>query len=36
MITDEMIDEMEEYFFSWEDINSTLANDNLIPEGWMK
>lgn len=36
MFTDELIDEMAEYFFAWEDINSTLENDNLIPESWMK
>lgn len=37
MIT-ELMDEMEYFFFTaqWEDLNSTLANDNLIPEGWTK
>jgi len=35
MFTDELIDEMAEYFFAWEDINSTLADDALIPEDWV-
>lgn len=35
MFTDELIDEMEADMFAWEDINSTLENDTLIPEGWM-
>ncbi len=36
MFTDELIDEMADVMFSWEDFNSTLENDNLIPESWMK
>lgn len=34
----ELLDEMEYFFFTaqWEDLNSTLENDTLIPEGWMK
>ena len=38
MFTNELIDEMEYFFFSAapEDLNSTLENDNLIPESWMK
>ena len=37
MLTDELLDEMTWYYnAAWEDINSTLENDNLIPESWMK
>ena len=34
MFTDELIDEMSDVMFSWEDFNSTLADDTLIPEDW--
>ncbi len=32
--TDELIDELADALFAWEDLNSTLADENLIPEGW--
>lgn len=34
MFTDELIDEIAGVMFSWEDVNSTLENDTLIPEDW--
>lgn len=33
----ELIDELAWFYFEaqWEDLNSTLENDNLIPQDWM-
>lgn len=33
----ELLDEMADYFYgAWENVNSTLENDHLIPADWMK
>lgn len=35
MWTKETLEEMTEYWtLAWEDLESTLANENLIPEDW--
>lgn len=35
MFTTELIDEIADAIFAWEDINFPRENENLIPADWM-